>query len=190
MSTMSPSALGAAVRETRHARGLTQAELARLAGVGRRFIVDLESGHARAELGKTLQVMRTLGLSLDLLTTPVTVVQTPSGPVAFTTSGGISGRPLSAPTRLWALPPEEALAVITLPRSVYWSGGDGVFDLSDAQDREMAYRIVLGEAPPEVIVRFVDGSLLEQMWDEILLPPRVRDAWQPAVDAFRLTLAA
>ncbi|WIY84052.1 helix-turn-helix transcriptional regulator [Propionimicrobium sp. PCR01-08-3] len=50
------------VREARTRQGWTQAELAQEAGVGRRFVVDLEKGHARAELEKTLDVLRVLGL--------------------------------------------------------------------------------------------------------------------------------
>jgi hypothetical protein len=38
--------------------------LADAAGVSRKFLVDLESGHERAELGKTMTVLKALGLSL------------------------------------------------------------------------------------------------------------------------------
>lgn len=52
--------LASVVREERTAKGLTQAELAARAKVGRRFILDLEAGHPRAELAKTLDVLRAL----------------------------------------------------------------------------------------------------------------------------------
>ncbi|MBK8463886.1 MAG: helix-turn-helix transcriptional regulator [Nigerium sp.] len=52
--------VAACVRAERAAKRLTQQQLADLAGVGRRFIVDLESGHPRAELAKTLDVLRVL----------------------------------------------------------------------------------------------------------------------------------
>jgi hypothetical protein len=42
----------------------TQQTLADMAGVSRRFLIDLEAGHNRAELGKTLAVLTTLGLTL------------------------------------------------------------------------------------------------------------------------------
>lgn len=65
-----PQRLGAVVRETRAELGLTQADLAQRAGVGRRFIVDLEAGHERAELGKVLSVLNALGIHALALPAP------------------------------------------------------------------------------------------------------------------------
>lgn len=65
-----PADAGAAVRAARHATGLTQAELAARAGVGRQWLVNLERGHQRAELGKTLAVLNTLGIMLATRPTP------------------------------------------------------------------------------------------------------------------------
>lgn len=50
------------VQAARHERGWTQQVLAEHAGVGRRFIVDLEAGHPRAEVGKVLHVLKVLGI--------------------------------------------------------------------------------------------------------------------------------
>ncbi|MEO6228231.1 MAG: type II toxin-antitoxin system Y4mF family antitoxin [Thermomonas sp.] len=60
-------ALGLAVRQVRMAHGLTQADLAGLAGTGPRFISELERGKPSAELGKVLDVLAVLGLRLCLL---------------------------------------------------------------------------------------------------------------------------
>lgn len=65
-----------AVAETVHtqrlANGWSQAELAAKAGVGRRFVVDLEAGHPRAELAKVLSVLDALGVhALALPSEPV-----------------------------------------------------------------------------------------------------------------------
>ncbi|MHC6220587.1 helix-turn-helix domain-containing protein [Arthrobacter sp. MMS24-S77] len=59
-----PAAAGAIIRARRQERGLSQQSLAEAAGVSRKFLVDLEAGHERAELGKTMAVLHTLGLSL------------------------------------------------------------------------------------------------------------------------------
>lgn len=59
-----PAAAGAIIRARRTAKGLSQQTLADMAGVSRKFLIDLEAGHDRAELGKTLAVMAALGLSL------------------------------------------------------------------------------------------------------------------------------
>lgn len=60
-----PADAGAIVRARRTARGLSQQTLAETAGVSRKFLIDLEAGHDRAELGKTLAVMAALGLTLS-----------------------------------------------------------------------------------------------------------------------------
>lgn len=54
--------LGLAVRTARRSHGLTQAELAGLAGTGLRFISDLERGKPTVEAGKALDVLAVLGL--------------------------------------------------------------------------------------------------------------------------------
>jgi HTH-type transcriptional regulator/antitoxin HipB len=62
----SPVALGQLVRQRRKGDRLTQAEVAALCGVGTRFLSELERGKATAELGKTLRVLRGLGLELSV----------------------------------------------------------------------------------------------------------------------------
>lgn len=182
---MTPNAIGELIREARRMLGLTQVQLAELAGVGRRFIVDVEAGRDGASIGKVLTVMRALGMDAEVEPMPVTVVQTPSGLVSFRAHTRRTGRPMSVPTRLWALPPEQATATVELPRTVYWSGRDKMFDLGDAQMREYAYQILMEEAPPDVMVEFLDGDLLEEMWDDMFIAPDIRSAWQPAVDVHR-----
>ena len=63
-SIKTPAAVGAIIRARRHDRGLSQQALAHRAGVSRKFLMDLEAGHERAELGKTLAILAALGLSL------------------------------------------------------------------------------------------------------------------------------
>jgi HTH-type transcriptional regulator/antitoxin HipB len=55
------------VREARLAFGLTQRDLAGLSNTGVRFIVDVESGKPTIELGKLLDVLVTLGLTLRVV---------------------------------------------------------------------------------------------------------------------------
>jgi HTH-type transcriptional regulator / antitoxin HipB len=63
------SALAEQVRRRRKAAGLTQRALAGLSGTGVRFIVDLEQGKATLEVGKLIDVLETLGLSLTTVET-------------------------------------------------------------------------------------------------------------------------
>jgi transcriptional regulator with XRE-family HTH domain len=65
-----PQALGVAVRETRKSRALTQADLAKRAGVSRRFVQELEGGSRQgAELARVLAVLRALDRGVLLVET-------------------------------------------------------------------------------------------------------------------------
>ena len=61
-----PAQLGEVVRQQRKAQGLTQKELAGLCGVGARFLSELERGKESCEIGKTLLIVKMLGISLML----------------------------------------------------------------------------------------------------------------------------
>lgn len=57
----STQALGAALRKERKKHKLTQADVAFAAGVGIRFLSNLESGKPTVQLEKVLQVVAVLG---------------------------------------------------------------------------------------------------------------------------------
>jgi len=58
--------IGQIIRQTRKAMNITQKDLALTSGTGLRFIVDLEKGKETCQLGKTLTVLQTLGIRIDL----------------------------------------------------------------------------------------------------------------------------
>lgn len=62
--------LGDALRAARKQLGLTQPQLAMAAGVGVRFIVDLEAGKATLRLENVLRVIDALGGTLQLIGLP------------------------------------------------------------------------------------------------------------------------
>ena len=64
----SPSNIGEAVRRARKGMGLRQDELAAAAGVGLRFLVELERGKPTVQLGRTLSVLAAVGLDLQVVT--------------------------------------------------------------------------------------------------------------------------
>jgi y4mF family transcriptional regulator len=68
--SLTTAEIGDLVRTTRKAAGLRQDELAGAAGVGLRFIVDLEAGKPTAQIGKALQVLDALGCSLEITPPP------------------------------------------------------------------------------------------------------------------------
>ena len=57
-----PEELGSAIREARRARGLRLEDAAAGAGVGVRFLSELERGKPTSRLGETLRVASSLGL--------------------------------------------------------------------------------------------------------------------------------
>ena len=61
---MTISEIGRFVRNQRREHNLRQAELAAIAGVGTRFVSDLENGKFSLEMGKAIQVLETVGLEL------------------------------------------------------------------------------------------------------------------------------
>ena len=63
-SMTSAELLGETLRVRRLILRLTQAQAAKRAGVGRRFIVDLERGKPTLEIAKVLAVVQALGLTL------------------------------------------------------------------------------------------------------------------------------
>jgi y4mF family transcriptional regulator len=65
-----PLEIGAMIRDTRKRLGVTQKDLALTAGTGLRFVIDLEKGKETCELGKSLRILQTLGITLTL-TPPV-----------------------------------------------------------------------------------------------------------------------
>ncbi|ASJ73762.1 helix-turn-helix domain-containing protein [Granulosicoccus antarcticus] len=57
--------LGEVIRRERKRQKVTQSDLAALAGVGVRFLRELEHGKSSCQLGRTLEVLQTLGISVD-----------------------------------------------------------------------------------------------------------------------------
>ena len=61
-----PLELGLVIRDRRRKLKLSQTELARKAGVGRQWVVAIEHGKSRAELGLVLRTLSALDLPLTI----------------------------------------------------------------------------------------------------------------------------
>ena len=59
--------IGGIVKFTRKNLRLTQKDLALTSGAGLRFIVELEQGKPTCQLEKTLNVLNTLGIEIELV---------------------------------------------------------------------------------------------------------------------------
>jgi HTH-type transcriptional regulator / antitoxin HipB len=65
--------LGALIRDTRKRLKLDQSTLAKRIGVSRQWLIEVEHGHARAELGLVLRALDALGVRLDAASEPTPV---------------------------------------------------------------------------------------------------------------------
>jgi transcriptional regulator with XRE-family HTH domain len=65
MLVRTPADLGAVVRDRRRQLKLLQAGFAKQIGVSRQWLIELEGGHARAELGLVLRALDALDIRLD-----------------------------------------------------------------------------------------------------------------------------
>lgn len=61
-----PEQLGRTIRLKRKEKGLSQSALAAQLGVGRKWVIGIESGNPRAELGLILKTLDVLGLRASL----------------------------------------------------------------------------------------------------------------------------
>lgn len=68
--TKSPASIGRFVRERRQASNLTQQELGELAGVGTRFVSELERGKSTLRMDAVNRVLRVFGQMLGHVEAP------------------------------------------------------------------------------------------------------------------------
>ncbi len=67
MRTSTSAQLGELIRERRHEAGLTQKQLAALAGVSPRLVLELEHGREGVGVALVLRVLATLGLDVHVV---------------------------------------------------------------------------------------------------------------------------
>lgn len=65
MLIRTPTDFGAIIRDRRKQLQLDQAALAKRIGVSRQWVIEIERGHARAELGLVLRAIDVLDINLD-----------------------------------------------------------------------------------------------------------------------------
>ena len=66
MLIRTPIDLGAAIRDHRRRRGMDQQGLANKVGVSRQWVVEVEKGKARAQVGLVLRALDAVGIALSL----------------------------------------------------------------------------------------------------------------------------
>ena len=154
----------------RRAAGVSQAELARRAGTSRPTLSAYERGHKSPSLATTQRLLDQVGW--ELTSRPY---------VRFVEWPGARGRVVVVPTVLPRLDVERALATVVLPLHLNWSSPGRRFDLRDRRQRARVYEMVLREGAADDALAYIDGVLLVDLWDELVLPRDVRVAWEPLV---------
>lgn len=90
---------------------------------------------------------------------------------------GPAARPVSVPDDVDSPAIEKAKGTVVLPLRVRWSGPSKTYDLRDRRDRLRVYEQVLREGNDDDVRRYVDVEELRLLWDDLVLPSHVRQAW-------------
>ena len=80
---------------------------------------------------------------------------------------------------------EKVGGVVELPLHIRWSGPPRHYDLTDRQQRARVYEQVLREGNDDDVLRFIRADDLIDMWDELVLPRHVRQAWADWLELHR-----
>jgi len=159
------------VRARRDA-GLSQDELARRASTSRPTVSAYEHDRKSPTLDTAVRLLAATGHILEA-----------TRQVEFAEYPLPRGRTAQVPDRLPRLTVSQAMRTVHLPLHLNWSDPGRVFDLSDRADRARVYEIVLREGQAADITAYIDGALLVDLWDDVVLPRALREAWEPVITA-------
>jgi transcriptional regulator with XRE-family HTH domain len=84
-----PEQLGAAIRLKRKEKGLTQSGLAALLGAERKWVINLESGNSKAEIGLVLHALKALNLRASLKPAITIAITRRNNPRASRANAGV-----------------------------------------------------------------------------------------------------
>lgn len=158
------------LQRARRAAGLSQAALAIKAGTSRTTLSAYEHGRKSPTLDTAARIVAAAGF--DLAITPR---------VTFRDVAVGRGRSVPVPDALPRLPVDQAFATVQLPIHLNWSDRDRSFDLHDRRQRARVYEIVLREGAAQDVLAYIDGALLVDLWDELVLPREIRAAWNDVI---------
>ncbi len=158
------------LERARVAAGLSQDELARRAGTSRPTLSAYENGHKSPTLATVARLLVQAGFEF-----------VSQRRVTFSEQPTSRGQSIWVPDRLPRLDVVQAFAKVTLPLHLNWTAPGRVFDLAIRSERARVYEVVLREGRPTDILAYIDGALLVDLWNELVLSRSVRSAWAPVV---------
>ncbi|NBO26510.1 MAG: helix-turn-helix domain-containing protein [Actinobacteria bacterium] len=159
------------IAQAREQAGVTQDLWAELSGTSRPTLSAYENGRKSPQLSTVERMFEVL--SLELVAVPK---------IKFHKVITSRGNAIYVPNQLPQLPAGQAHRKLQLPIHINWSDLDKEFNLASRKDRERVYELVLQEGNPRDIVSIIDGALLVDLWSEIVIPKKIRLAWQPLID--------
>ena len=168
---------GTIIERARRGSGLSQRELARRSGTSQPTLSTYEHGTKSPTLAVAERIVNSSGFDLDLVPR-----------ISFTTHSDARGGPFVVPDRLWRLDIAAAVATVTLPQHLHWSGPSRAYNLRDRRDRARVYEIVLREGESSDLLTYLDGALLVDLWDDLVIPTGIRREWAPLITTFGTTV--
>lgn len=161
---------GHLLERARRAAGLSQEDLARRAHTSRTAVSAYENGHKSPSLSTVERLLAEAGYELDARPR-----------VTFHQVAGSRDHHYEVPDRLPQLAPEQALATVHLPLRLNWSDMGRAYRMVDRTDRARVYETVLREGTADDVLSYVDGTLLVDLWPELVLPRDLRAAWSAVI---------
>jgi transcriptional regulator with XRE-family HTH domain len=150
----------------RRASGLTQAELAARSGTPQATMSAYERGLKSPTLKVAARILEAAGYDLNLRRLIDWVEHEAPGVGHFW-----------VPSTLWHVETPDCFAILAFPDLI----GDGPmreWDMHDRAQRKGVYEQLLQGGSPEEMIRWIDGPLLVDVWEELELPDAVREAWK------------
>lgn len=90
---------------------------------------------------------------------------------------GPATRPVAIPDDIDDLHRPKASGRAVLPRNVRWIEPLRAYDLERLPDRLRVYEQVLREGTEDGVRFYVDVTVLQEVFRDLVLPPYVREAW-------------
>lgn len=157
------------LEQARRVRGLTQAQLAKLAGTSQATLSAYERGAKSPSLKVAQRIIAATGHDLNLRVH-----------IDWVEHKAPSIERFWVPNILWGVETPICFATLEYPD---WIGGTGMrdWDLRDREERKGLYEQLIRRGQPDEMIRWMDGALLVDIWRELELPDPVREAWKWAI---------
>jgi len=160
------------IEQARLASGLTQQAMAEQAGTSRTTLSAYEHGRKSPNLETVERLMEVAGYELTL-----------QHRIKFSKIKSPRGRSIFVPDRLWRLDVNKVFEPVTLPLSLNLSQPGREYEVRDRRERARLYETVIREGMPQDMLTYIDGALLVDSWNELVLPRNVRDHWRSIIEA-------